>query len=437
MSLYGALNTAVSGLGAQAAAFTNISDNVANSQTVGFKRTDTSFIDYLTSSSSSVNDSGAVATQPNYVNSVQGTISQTDNPLGLAIAGQGFFPVSESTNTSNNTTTFASQQFYTRAGDFSMNNQGYLVNSAGAYLNAWPVDPVTGAVNQTTLAPIQISQTSFSPVATTSLTLSANLPATPATGATTSSEIEVYDSLGTQHTVTLNWTQNAASDWTVSVNVPDNLASAGGPAVGTADVTFGTNGTASGTIGDIPAGSTTGTVTSTGYAANSNATLAIPVDFGSGPQTINLSLGQYGGSDGVTQFAGTTYDLRGVTQNGVAAGSFSSVSTTSTGDIVLNYDNGQSATIAQVPLATFKAPDQLQRQNGEMFTSTQLSGGALVQPANVNGAGNLVTGSVEGSNVDIASEFTKLIVAQQAYSANAKVVTTANQLLTTTIDMKQ
>jgi flagellar hook protein FlgE len=217
MSLFGAMNTAISGLTAQSSAFGNIGDNVANSQTVGYKRVDTNFIDYLTTSTQRVNDPGAVVATPNYVNNVQGTITQTDNPLGLAIAGQGFFAVSQQNGEVNNIPTFNQQQFYSRAGDFQMDKNGFLVNSAGYYLNGWPVDSNTGVVNQNTLKPIQVTQTVYNPVATSQVTLSANLPATPATSPI-QSDVDVYDSLGKLHTITLNWTQNATNDWTMSMS---------------------------------------------------------------------------------------------------------------------------------------------------------------------------------------------------------------------------
>ena len=165
MSLFGAMNTAVSGLSAQSSAFGNISDNVANSQTIGYKRVDTSFIDYLTTSTAAEQRPGSVVTRPDYVNNVEGTITQTDNPLGLAITGQGFFAVSQQNGEANNLPTFDAQQEYTRAGDFQMDKNGYLVNSAGEFLNGWPVNP-TGVVNQNTLTPIQVTQTVFNPVAT-------------------------------------------------------------------------------------------------------------------------------------------------------------------------------------------------------------------------------------------------------------------------------
>ncbi|HEX4171206.1 MAG TPA: flagellar hook protein FlgE [Acetobacteraceae bacterium] len=442
MSLFGAMNTAISGLTAQSSAFSNIGDNVANSQTVGYKRVDTNFIDYLTSSTATQNDSGAVTTTPDYVNNVQGTVTQTDNPLGLAIAGQGFFAVSQQSGEVNNIPTFNPQQFYTRAGDFQMDKNGFLVNSAGDYLNGWPVDANTGVVNQNTLQPIQVTQTVYNPVATSQVTLSANLPATPATGTGTTtspitSDIDVYDSLGNLHTVALNWSQNSTNNWTMT------MTSDGNPIAGSANVAFG-----SGAAGSTAAGTISG-VTETGLAAASPAYdptnsaaqpayLSFQVDLGTGtPQTIQLNLGNYGQSTGLTQYAGTQYNLRGLTQNGVPPGAFSSVTTQANGDIAVNYDNGQSRVIAQVPVVTFNDPNALQRQNGQAFTASSGSGTPLAESAGSNGAGTLATGSVESSNVDIATEFSKLIVAQQAYSANTKMVTTASQMLQQTIDMKQ
>jgi flagellar hook protein FlgE len=448
MSLFGAMNTAISGLSAQSAAFSNISDNVANSQTVGYKRVDTSFIDYLTTSNASENDSGAVVATPDYVNNVQGTITQTDNTLGLAIAGQGFFAVSQQDGEVNNIPTFSPQQNYTRAGDFQMDKNGYLVNSAGNYLNGWPVNSQTGSVNQNTLQPIQVTQTVYNPVSTTNVTLSANLPATPAAGtaipgAPISSDIDVYDALGTLHTVTLNWVQTAQDKWSVQINSKDDIGA--NKDMGTADVGFGLtngNGAPSGTAGALqPDVADPGSIVTPNpaYVPNTNtgATIQFTTNFGSGPQAITINLGTFGQTNGVTQFAGSTYNLRGLTQNGVPPGAFSSVTTQTNGDIIVNYDNGQTRTIAQVPVVTFNAPDKLQRQNGEAFTASTGSGTPLAEAPGTNGAGNLVTQSVESSNVDIAAEFSKLIVAQQAYSANTKMVTTASQMLQQTIDMKQ
>jgi flagellar hook protein FlgE len=246
MSLFGAMNTAISGLSAQSNAFGNISDNVANSQTVGYKRVDTSFIDYLTTSTASQNDPGAVVTRPDYVNDVQGSITQTDDTLALAIGGQGFFAVSQQTGSANNTPVFSQQQFYTRAGDFQMNKDGYLVNSAGDFLNGWTVDATTGTVNQNTLTPIRVDKTAYSPVATSGVNLSANLPASYSSPI--ASNIDVYDALGSLHTVTLNWVQNSPNNWTLTLSA-DGTAQAG-----SAGVTFGdgsAGSTAAGTVDNV------------------------------------------------------------------------------------------------------------------------------------------------------------------------------------------
>lgn len=435
MSLFGAMNTAISGLTSQSAAFSNISDNVANSQTVGFKRVDTAFIDYLTTSNASTNLSGAAVARPEYMNNIQGTVAQTDNPLGLAIAGQGFFPVSHPAGSTSSATSFSPTSYFTRAGDFQLNKGGYMVNSAGEYLNGWSVNSTTGVVNRNAVTPIQVNQTVFNPVATSKVSLSANLPATPTAGSAVSSQVDVYDGLGTAHTVTLNWKQNATNDWTVSVNVPDDTTAA---ARGTADVQFGPtsgNAVADGTVGAL--GTATGSMTAAGYAAGGSADLTFTANFGQGAQAIALNLGNFGSSAGLTQYAGTAYSLRGLSQDGVPPGSFSSISTSTSGDLSVNYDNGQSRVIARVPVVTFASPNALQRQDGQSFTVSNESGNPLTQDAGTNGAGNLVTGAIEQSNVDIAQEFSKLIVAQRAYSANTKLVTTADQLLQETIDMKR
>ena len=432
-SLFGALDTAVSGLTAQSAAFGNISDNVANSQTTGFKSIDTSFADYLTTSTRTTNDSGFVSATPDYLNKVQDTISVSDNPLALAISGNGFFQVSQTTN-NGAATSLAAQPEYTRNGNFTLNANGYLVNDTGEALSGWTVNPATGAASQGVVAPIKIDQSSFTPVATSSITLSANLPATPASTAPIVSQVNVYDASGNVHTVSLSWTQSASNTWTVAVSAPDATT----PALGSAEVQFGgasSNGVPAGTVGTLSNG--TGTVTTSAYAAGGPASLSFSANFGGTAQTISLSLGDYGATSGVTQFAGSSYTLGSITQNGIAPGAFSGVTMQSSGNVVVNYDNGQSQTVAQVPVVIFANADALQRQDGQAFTPTSQSGAAAAETAGASGAGTLVTGSLEGSNVDIATEFTKLIVAQQAYSANTKVVSTANSMLQQTINIIQ
>ena len=354
----------------------------------------------------------------------------------MAISGNGFFAVQESTGTnSDGSTAFSAQQYYTRAGDFSVNKSGYLVNSAGEYLQGWSVDPNTGVADQTKLQTIKISDSEYNPVPTSKLTLSANLPATPSTTATTASQVQIYDALGTKHTLNVNWTQNSTNDWTATITSPDNTS---GATIGTAEVKFGAasgNPVDEGTIGSITGA--TGAVTSSAYSATGEATLTAIANFGVGDQPISIDLGAFGSSSGVTQFAGTAYTLHSVDQNGAAVGAYSGVTIDSNGSVIANYDNGLTRTLAEVPIATFTDPDALNRVSGQAFTANDTSGLATNQSVNANQAGSLVVGSSEASNVDIATEFSKLIVAQQAYGANSKVITTADDMLTQTIDMKR
>ena len=180
-----------------------------------------------------------------------------------------------------------------------------------------------------------------------------------------------------------------------------------------------------------------GAVTGSTYAANAPATFSLTTNFGSGPQTVTVDLGTFAQPNGITQFAGTDYVPRALSQNGVGPGNFSSVSAKANGDIQVNYDTGQTQLVGRVPLATFADPNALQRQNGQAFTDTTLSGPAQTTQVGSSGAGQLVVSAVESSNVDIAKEFAKLIVAQRAYSANTKLVTTADQMLQETLDLKR
>jgi flagellar hook protein FlgE len=459
MSLFGAMYTAISGLTAQSAAFSNISNNVANSQTVGYKQVGTNFEDYLTQSNATENQSGSVISLPDYENDVQGTLTSTTAPLNLAISGQGFFAVSETDGTtSTGAPTFATQQYYTRTGDFTMDANGYLVNSAGQTLNGWEVNSTTGVVDTSKLVPIQVSVSNYAPKATSTINLDAGLPATAPAPSTTggpnvTSQLQVYDSEGTAHTVTLNWTQTSDGVWNAQVISPDDtVAGTNGSSptstpgdLGTVTVTFGGN-----TSGAVDQSAAAGTPSGISVDSNDGGTITAPTsnttnaasftfvaNFGQGAQNVTVNLGNYGSSSGTTQYAGTSYQLNGLTQDGVAPGTFSSVTTTTSGDIQANYSNGKSLTIAQVPLTTFDAPDQLQSTNGQAYTATNNSGVALVGAAGSGRAGSLVTSAVESSNVDLATELSSLIVAQEAYSANAKVVTSADTLLQVTLDMKQ
>jgi flagellar hook protein FlgE len=182
---------------------------------------------------------------------------------------------------------------------------------------------------------------------------------------------------------------------------------------------------------------TDGTIGAFTGATGDPAKVTFTADFGQGAQSVTLALGQFGLAQGLTQYSGTEFSVRNNAQDGVPLGAYSSLSIRGNGDVAVNYDNGQSRVIARVPLVAFNDPEKLQRLDGQAFMRTPESGEARVTDAASNGVGKLVTGSIERSNVDIATEFTKLIVAQRAYSANTKVVSATDELLQDTINMRR
>jgi flagellar hook protein FlgE len=442
MSLYSSMNTALSGMNAQSRALGHISDNVANSQTVGFKRTDTNFVSLISESNSEIHRPGAVLARPDFTNQVQGTIEQVENPLAMAISGQGFFtaalPVSR---TADGARVFDARNFYTRAGDFNRDSEGYMVNGSGYVLQGWPVS--NGVVDKTKLVPIQIQEDVFTPTPTRSLSFVGNLAA----GGTTaqSASIQVIDSLGQSRPLTLSFTPVGPTTatttddntWTLSISAPGLTT----PLIGSIDIRFGKDGAVDqpdGTLAEFVNATTGFSVTPA--TAGQPAILSFNANFGQGVQPLSLNLGQYGTSGGLTQFAsaaGSGLSVNSFEQDGIALGSFSSVSTQRNGDIRINYDNGQSRVVARVPVTVFKDPDRLEHLDGQAFLRTTDSGEARVVEAGEDGAGLLSTRAIERSNVDIATEFSKLILAQRAYSANTRIVTTVDELLQETLNMRR
>ncbi|MBY0335620.1 MAG: flagellar hook protein FlgE [Acetobacteraceae bacterium] len=426
MSLFGSMTTAISGLTAQARALGHVSDNLANSQTIGFKRVDTNFTDLLSTSGPTLHAPGSVLARPDFTHTVQGTVEQTENPLGLAIGGQGFFSVAQSRGSTNGLPIFDERQFFTRSGDFRLDRDGFMVNGANYFLQGWPVDQQTGVPDRTVLEPIRIAQQVFNPVATSTAQIAANLPALQpvaagATPASFSTQVQVYDSLGKRFPLTLGFAQDpggAANTWRLSITPTPVGGAVNVPVV------FGPNGTIQSFNG-------------VAGVADSPVDFTFTMDFGQGNQPITLNLGRFGVAQGLTQYSGTDFALRNVAQNGVPPGSYSGLSVRENGDVAVNYDNGQSRVVFRVPIVAFSDADKLQRLDGQAFMRTIESGEARVSDVSSNGVGKLVVGALERSNVDIAGEFTKLIVAQRAYTANTRVVTTSDEMLQETINMRR
>jgi flagellar hook protein FlgE len=431
MSIFGALDAAVSGLAANSNALGIISDNIANSNTIGYKDTSTDFSTMVTQSGSpSLYSPGGVQSQPAYNVAQQGVLQAESSPTDLAISGGGFFVVNSSSAGGNSGATT-----YTRAGNFSVDANGNLVNAAGLYLQGQPLTTAQSAevaagdynvLTTTTpslLQTVNVSNNAGTAQATANVSLIANLPAS-GSGAETMT-VPVYDSLGVQHDMTLTLTPTGtANQWSVSAALTGAGASTATIAAGDNLIQFNSDGTLD----------TAGTTFNTANALTINWD---PATTGAtSPQTLNFNLGTNGTSSGLSQI-GTTFTVGQINQDGVQYGNFSGVTISQSGIVTANYDNGLTRAIYILPVATFSNPDGLQSQSGNTYAATTASGSPVLREAGTGSAGEIAPSELEDSTVDIATEFSNLIVTQRAYEANSKIITTADQMLETLIQAKQ
>lgn len=252
-SLFSALTTAVAGLNAQSSAIGNISDNLANAQTTGYKAVGTAFQELVNASNAAVNNPGGVRATPQYQNNVQGSITSSNTSTSLAISGSGYFAVETSSVNSSGTATFNSQTYYTRQGDFTLDKNGYLVNSSGYYLTGYNINQA-GVVDTSSTLPIQISALQNNPVPASTVSYSSNLPSNAATNYTApTSTVQVIDSLGNAHDANYTWTKTGTNTWSLDVGIPTYTDANGQPFNAIIPYTFndGSNGTTAGTIKTI------------------------------------------------------------------------------------------------------------------------------------------------------------------------------------------
>lgn len=425
MSLNSSLITSTNGLQAQSTAISNISGNLSNASTTAYKTTGTSFSDLVSAASATGSSTGTygVTASASYNNTSQGTISSTSTTTDLAINGNGYFAVKTATESADGTPTFSTDTYYTRAGDFSLNSDGYMENSEGYYLVGWSTDATTGVADTSTLTPVKVSSDlTNAAIATSTISYTANLPASADTGTTTSdSTMTVYDSTGATHDVTYSWSKTDTNTWTLNVKAADGSydSSTGTSSdyTAAASVTFDT----SGNIASIDSGD--------GYTVSGNS-ISFDLSYsGAAAQTVTSDLSN------MTQDAGTSISVSTDTANGAAAGSYSSLAVDKSGNVSVTYSNGQSETYYEIPVATFLASDNLAAVTGNAYQTTFSSGSATYSAAGTSGSGSISSSSLEGSDVDIASEFTDMVEVQQVYSANAKVVSAVDEMMKTLVQL--
>lgn len=422
MSLYSAFYSGLSGLSTNANALNVIGNNLSNINTVGFKGSAMTFRDIFSSSL------GGVSTQGNgnpiqfglgvQTNSVSQDFSQsafqgTGNALDMAIQGNGFFTLQTSDG----------RQVFSRAGNFTRNNGGYLVASDGASVMGWNRD-ASGVVNTSaTLAPIRIDTgTTTSAFATQNVRMGVNLNASAAANATSTltTPIQVYDSQGNTQTLIVTYTKTGTNGWTYSVAGPAGSTLTGAP---TGSLVFNASGALQ-TINGAPA------------TLAANPILNIAWGNGAAPSTINLNLVNPDASANITQFSAAS-STNSSFQDGYGAGSLRDLTVDQNGVITGTFTNGQVIALAQVALSSFNNMNGLVQTGNNHWGQSLASGSPTVGLANQGGRGGVLGSNLELSNVDVAGEFTKLILSQRGYQANSRIVTTTDELLQETLNLKR
>ncbi len=412
------LGSAITGIDANQALLDNIGNNIANVNTVGYQSTDLQFSDLLYQQQSSAGAPQAgvnggtnpvvvgsgVRVSASPTNFSQGTLQETGVSTDVAIQGQGFLIASQ-----------GGQSYYTRAGNLQLDANGNLVTPTGAIIQGWlPATPGGTIATNGPLSAITIPQGQQSGAnPTTTVTLGGNLP--PSTTTTSSSTppasftatVSVFDSLGNAIPITFTFTSSGSNTYSL----------AWAPSGSTATPT---------SLGTITFSPTTGQVTGT-----STATLSIPAGTSGPPAsaisaTVNFSA--------LTQLAGSS-SVAVTGQNGFASGSLQKFTINSDGTIQGSYSNGQTQTIGQIALASFANEQGLTKVGNLLYATSANSGLPQVGTAGSGGRGALVGGSVEGSNVNLGDQLTELIIAQNAYQANTKVVSTSSTVLQSLVQM--
>lgn len=453
MSLYSALTTSVAGLGAQSTAMQNISGNIANTSTNGFKRVDTAFVDLVSNhnANSSKQTSGSVLASSRQTNTVAGSVDGSQTSTHMSISGDGYFVVYEKIGEVDGTPIFDGTPLYTRRGDFTQDEDGYFVNEAGYYLAVIGLDDTTGNPVSSVPEPTTFQEGFMAAEATTTLTYNGNLPAIPTTrdpsgylmtgGVGYSSDpttagagvvqaqdeiqfisqsisggaITAYVANGENASVQLRWAKIAEGDATA---VP--------PTEDTWNLFYKSDTNATGAAAKWTNVGQDYTFDATGKMTSPLANVTVPAMTIDGVDLGNIILDHGGNGDGITAYATTTgISNMNLSQDGAAAGEQTSISIDDAGYIVANYSNGKSSNMAEVILASFDGDNYLARASGGAFRATDDSGLAIL-----GATGSIRGSSLESSNVDIADEFSKMIISQQAYSANTRVLSTARDMLT-------
>lgn len=411
---------ALSGLNAATADLKATGNNIANASTTGFKSSRTEFVDVFAVGYGGISSTaigGGVRLAAVTQQFSQGNVDFTDNNLDLAVNGQGFFVLNDN-----------GARVVTRAGAFSSDRDGYVVNSSGQRLQVFPATVAASGTTFDTgrLSDLQLSTNAGTPQATDEIVSSLNLdasesvplvafdPAVPASY-NSSTSLTVYDSLGAQHAATQYFVKTGANTWNVHLKI-DNEMVAGSPA----SIAFTNQGALD--IANSPG------VDISGLAAM-GPTTAISAVTGAAEIALSLDLST------VTQY-GSPFAVSGLQQSGYATGRLSGIDIDAEGIVSARYTNGQSQTLGKVALANVANPQGLSPQGDTVWGETYGAGDLVLGEAGTSSFGLIQSGALESSNVDVAGELVNLITAQRNFQASAQVITTADTVTQTIINIR-
>ena len=436
MSISSSLNAGVAGLAANASRLSTISDNIANSGTIGYKRAETSFSSLVVSSGAGTYTAGGVSVSSSRLIDQPGGLRTTANATDLAVRGRGFLPVTNESSLDSLTNDYP--LLLTTTGSFRADKDGFLRTDSGLVLMGWPASadgtiPTFPRDTSEGLQPVQINVNKSTGEPTTRMSLGVNLPATAteadAPGDTLPLPIEYFDNLGRSQTVEINFsptvpplpTDPASNTWTMTIA---DSASAGA-VIGEYTLVFDNTRASGGTLASVTA------VTGGAYDP---VTGLINVAVAGGP--LDIDLGAIGTGTGLTQFS-DSFAPTSISKDGSPVGNLTSVEVDRNGFISANFDTGITRTVYQIPLLDMPNPNGLISEDSQTYRPSNESGSLFLWDAGDGATGDIVNFALEESATDVAAELTSLIQTQRAYSSNAKVIQTVDEMLQETTNIKR
>ncbi|UWR22350.1 flagellar hook protein FlgE [Sulfitobacter sp. S190] len=433
MTISSSLNAGVAGLQSNATRLASISDNIANSSTYGYRRVQTDFQSMVISSSGGSYSAGGVRATTQRLIDESGPLVSTNNPTDLAVRGRGMLPVSRLSDVQ--ASNGDPQMLLTTTGSFRTDAEGFLTTQSGLALMGWPAQP-DGTIptfsrdTSDGLEPIQINVNQFTGEPTTRIKLGVNLPATATVaGADGTSEqlaVEYYGNLGTSDNVNVTFTPTvpatgASNEWTMTLT--DSIDPT--VTIGEYTLTFDDSRAAGGTLAGV-------TTVSGGPYDPATGRLIVQVDGG----PIEINIGVVGQSDALTQLSDTFAPVS-ITKDGSPVGNMTSVEVDANGFVHATFDTGISRTIYQVPLVDLPNPNGMIALDSQTYQPSVDSGSFFLWDASSGPTGDIVAFAREESATDVAGELTNMIQTQRAYSSNAKVIQTVDEMLQETTNIKR